>query len=121
MNTLFKKQEELQAILNADEPNAMNAGGLCNEIRSMAFFLNQEVVELIEEIGGKDINKPWKVDYTNQFIRRANITPAVKSEAIDVLKFAMNICLKAGIDSDNIDEEFNKVHTKNLKRIKDGY
>jgi len=120
MDNLFKLQQESQEMLDAQKP--MNVGELCNNIRDMAFFMNQEVVELIEEIAGdRDINKPWKTTHANLFIQPIVLDDKVKSEAIDMLKFAMNICLMAGITPENVDEEFTKVHTKVLNRILDGY
>jgi len=120
MNKLFKKQLELQLALAPSEPTC--TGELCNSIKDIAFFLNQEVTELTEEIAGsRDINKPWKVRYKIVYDAPIIITSKVKSEAIDVLKFAMNICLKAGITPENINEEFMKVHKVNVQRIDDGY
>lgn len=119
MERLFKLQEELQ--LSYDRVGHINTGHLCNDIRDMAFFLNQEVVELIEEIGGKDINKPWKKDYHNLHNSDVVITDKVRSEAIDMLKFSMNICLMAGITPENVNEEFDKVHDKNITRLENGY
>lgn len=122
MNNLFKKQQELQELLTTGEPDGEYVGNLCEQIRNMSFYLNQEVVELIEEIAGsRDINKPWKSSYTDLYLRETDITDKVKSEAIDVLKFAMNICLLAGITPENVAEEFNKVHKRCIERYENGY
>lgn len=97
-------------------------GELCDKIHSMAFYLNQEVVELTEEIAGsRDINKPWKVSHEEIYMREIDLTDKVKSEAIDVLKFALNICILSGIDETNIDAEFDKVHLRCLERLANGY
>ena len=121
MNLILKKQQELQDTL-AGGMTPMSSGSLCSDVRDMAFFLNQEVIELIEEIGGsRDINKPWKEGFNDLYSAEINITDKVRSEAIDVLKFCLNICLLAGITPENIKEEFDKVHKRNLQRIEDGY
>lgn len=121
MNRLFKLQQKLQTIIKPETNHAM-VGQLCEEILQTAFYLNQEVVELVEELGGgRDINKPWKSNYLSLYEAPVCITSKVKSEAIDVLKFAMNICLLAGITPENIEAEFLKVHEKNLYRIDNGY
>jgi len=121
MNELFKKQQELQELL--DDNSTINCtGALCDRIRSMAFFLSQEVVELIEELAGsRDINKPWKSDFPIVYMQDVVITDKVRSEAMDVLKFAMNICLLAGITPENIDEEFNKVNDRCIERYENDY
>jgi len=121
MNLILERQRALQDML-ANDMTTLLAGTLCSDIRDMAFFLNQEVTELIEEIGGsRDINKPWKEGYESLYSAEINITDKVRSEAIDVLKFCLNICLLAGITPENIEEEFDKVHKRNLQRIEDGY
>lgn len=121
MNKLFKAQQMLQMIIKPESNHTMT-GQLCEEILQTAFYLNQEVVELVEELGGgRDINKPWKNGYLGLYETPICITSKVRSEAIDVLKFAMNICLMAGITPENIDAEFLKVHEKNLYRIDNGY
>lgn len=120
MELFFKDQIELQRKLNVVSP--LTVGQLSSDIKEMNFFLNQEVVELVEEIAGtRTINKPWKSSYSEVSEQPIVITDAVRSEAIDVLKFAMNICIMAGITADNVEEEFYKVHDKNIRRIKDGY
>jgi NTP pyrophosphatase (non-canonical NTP hydrolase) len=122
MNKLFKKQQDLQELLTTGEPDGEYVGDLCGQIRNMAFYLNQEVVELIEEIAGsRDINKPWKNSYIDLYLKETDLTDKVRSEAIDVLKFAMNICLLAGITPENITEEFNKVHQRCIERYENGY
>lgn len=121
MDELLKKQQELQKSLN-NNYNPKNTGQLCHEIKEMAFYLNQEVVELIEEIAGsRDINKPWKAGHNDIYGKPIVITDKVKSEAIDVLKFCLNICIMSGITQDNLNEEFDKVHNRNIVRHKDGY
>lgn len=120
MNIILKKQLQLQEALNVKHSKVV--GELCDEIKDTALFLNQEVIELIEEIAGsRDILKPWKNSYQDLYINDVNITNKVKEEAIDVLCFAMNICLMSGITPENIDEEYSKVYSKNISRLYNGY
>lgn len=123
MNKLFKKQQELQELYATDDSyNIEYVGQLCEQIRNMQLFLTQEVDELVEEIAGsRDINKPWKSNYQYIYLSEIDLTSKVKSEAIDVLKFAMNICLLAGITPDNIESEFDKVHKRCIERYENGY
>ena len=123
MNEILKKQQELQALLATDHEDEIEyVGQLCDQIRNMSYFLNQEVTELMEAIAGsRDINKPWKTSYPSVYCTEIDITDEVKSEAMDVFKFALNICLLAGITPDNVEEEFNKVHQKCLDRYHNGY
>ena len=122
MKSIMQKQEHLQSLIQPDLTKAIIAGEVCERIKATAFYLSQEVVELVEEIGGgRDINKPWKKSYEQLFNSPVNITQHTKGESMDVLCFALNICLLAGITSDNIDIEYEAVYQKNLKRVQDGY
>jgi NTP pyrophosphatase (non-canonical NTP hydrolase) len=124
MNKVFAAQQAVRTMIieKQNELPASNTGELCEQIKAMSFYLSQEVVELVEEIGGgRDINKPWKVNYTKLSQAPIIITDHIKSEAMDVLAFAMNICILAGITSENIEEEYFKVYYKNVKRVNDGY
>lgn len=124
MNKVFAAQQAVRAMImnKQGEINATCTGELCEKIKEMQFYLNQEVVELVEEIGGgRDINKPWKEGHAYLYNSPMSITDHVKSEAMDVLAFAMNICILAGITAENINEEFFKIYAKNVKRVRDGY
>ena len=121
MKTILAKQLELQQKLQANLNNNL-VGDLCGNIKDTNFFLNQEIIELIEEIAGsRDILKPWKSNYTSIYYRPVVLTDKVKEEAIDVLCFAMNICLMAGITPENVEYEYGKVYAKNIARIENGY
>jgi NTP pyrophosphatase (non-canonical NTP hydrolase) len=122
MKSIMQKQEHLQQLIDPKLIVNAFAGQVCDKIRATAFYLEQEVVELVEEIGGgRDINKPWKKSHVELYNSPVIITDHVKGEAMDVLCFALNILILSGITSDNIDEEFEKVYQKNLKRVSDGY
>lgn len=106
------------ALLGSDE---ITNEYLCKYIRDMSFYLHQEVVELVEEIGGKDILKPWKEGFKQVASKPPVITDKVRSEAMDVLSFCLNICLAAGITPNNILEEYMKVWNKNIDRQNNSY
>ena len=82
--------------------------------------MSEEISELIQEISGGNRNamKPWSVYYEQERIKSFSSSSHVRSEAIDVLCFAINICLAAGVTADNVDEEYNKVLEKNVRRQK---
>lgn len=122
MNKILKKQADLQKLLSTDENSVVHTGVLCDNILRHARYLDQEIIELVEEIAGsRDILKPWKQDFCSVYAKPIVITDKVRSEAIDVLKFALNICLMAGITPENIDEEFEKVNQRCIDRYNNGY
>ena len=124
MNDIMHKQMHLRKLImqKTNELEPRHAGAVCTLIKDMNFYLSQEVVELVEEIGGgRDINKPWKTTHKALHEAPINITEHIKGEAMDVLAFCLNICILAGITDENIDEEFDKVYQKNIKRVQDGY
>lgn len=122
MNKILKKQAELQELLLIDGDVPEYTGELCDKILKTARFLDQEIVELVEEIAcSRDILKPWKQNFGHVYTKPIAITDKVRSEAIDVLKFALNICLMAGITPENIDAEFNKVNNRCIDRHNNGY
>ena len=130
MNNILKKQAKLQTkycklehykLLDPSETDQMNVGQVVDYIRSMQVFINQEIEELILEIAGDDraINKPWSIRYEPIREQLFTSTPDVKGEAIDVLLFTMNLLLASGIRPENIEEEYDKVFSKNTTRQKD--
>jgi hypothetical protein len=131
MNSILRKQQELQKLIaekqNTPEINISDypfvpSGVLCEHIKSHAFSMQEEVVELLIAIGGdKAILKPWSKKYSALCNKDFISTPNVRSEAIDMLCFCLNICLAVGITPDNINLEYNKVHDKNVARQNIGY
>jgi hypothetical protein len=131
MRQILAMQLELQQLIASksnkiDHSPYANEGGLTNGdmvhyIKDQAYFLQQEITELAEEFGGKDVLKPWKANYVNVTSAIASVTNQTKSEAIDALCFCMNICLAAGITPENIMDEYSKVWLKNINRQHDGY
>jgi NTP pyrophosphatase (non-canonical NTP hydrolase) len=132
MNKILKKQIEVQKLL-ADSmvtgyivpPHYMmnvTVGDKYHTISSMQTFLNQEVDELLIELGDgtRDIHKPWKKKC--HIIKKSTFEsdPDIRGEAIDVLCFALNICIAAGITPENIEDEYNEVYDKILRRIENG-
>lgn len=97
-------------------------GEVVQYIKEHSFFMNQEVVELMQQIGsGNTVLKPWKQAYKDLCQEEAVLDDEVKSEAIDMLCFCLNICLAAGITPENIDAEYGKVWDKNIARQHNGY
>jgi NTP pyrophosphatase (non-canonical NTP hydrolase) len=90
-------------------------------IKQMQFFLHQEIIEIMETIGGREILKPWSVKYKLIADQNFTSTAEVREEAMDALAFMLNICLAVGITADNIEEEFDKVYSKNMKRQDENY
>jgi len=124
MNNIFKKQAELQSgfvkagmIDPSRIPKWKTVGEALDYIREMLYFMHEEVTELMNEIGGgRDAVKPWSSHYEESRKKQFVPTDHVKSEAIDMLCFAINICLAAGVSPDIIEEEYDKVHAKNKGR-----
>jgi hypothetical protein len=101
----------------------MTNGGIVQYIKDQEFFFREEVTEIMLAIGEEDraILKPWSTRHNAIVNKQFNSTDAVKSEAIDMLCFCLNICLAVGLTPSNINEEYIKVLTKNLQRQSDGY
>lgn len=87
-------------------------------IRDMQFFLNEEINELLIELGEGDraIHKPWSVRYSKIREKSFSSTEEVKNEAIDALCFMMNILFASGVTPENIENQYEKVHQKNRDR-----
>lgn len=132
MNTILYKQQELQKLIaetqnipeiNISDFSSIPNGVLCGHIKSHAFSMQEEIVELLIAIGGGDkaILKPWSKKYPAIYYKEFIPTDAIKSEAIDMLCFCLNICLAVGITPDTINNEYDKVHSKNVIRQNKGY
>lgn len=126
MNNVFKNQAMLQSGYTMLDPakfgQSASVGIAVDYIREMSFYMSEEVSELIQEISGGNRNalKPWSSAYERERLKSFSSTPHIRSEAIDVLCFAINICLAAGITADTVNEEYNKVLDKNIRRQKNG-
>ncbi len=115
------KQGPLQGMLDAQweaqcEYYGTAPGELVQERRSdyartMAFALNDEVSEAMQEIAWK----PWSSDHT-KFNREA-----FQQELIDALFFWMNLWLLSSGSADELVSMFDKVTEKNRARRADGY
>ena len=128
MNKIMAHQQNLQSAISMkhltfDPNNCKDAskGIIADFIRSQLFFMHSECTELLEAIGTKAINKPWSTKYIGVYMSTFESTDKIKSEAIDMLCFCLNICMAAGLTADNINEEYNKVLDKNLKRLMEDY
>ena len=131
MNTILQKQAQLQDIIAEKAKNfhvnpsnhLLDCGTICNYIKDNAFFMSEEVSELLIEIGGGDraILKPWSVRHKPLTKKLFLPNDKIKSEAIDILCFCLHICMAAGLTPENINEEYDKVWRNNIKRQVDGY
>lgn len=130
MNEILKKQLQLLNVVAQNTtdlhpcfmPEQPTKGDVVKYIKEHAFYMNQEVVELMQQIGqGNVVLKPWKQSHVAVCQEEAIIDDEVKSEAVDMLCFCLNICLAAGITPDNIDAEYAKVWLKNMERQQNGY
>jgi hypothetical protein len=127
MIKLFYLQAQLQkqyaAKRGLPDPSSFTGrpvGEVLDFIRDMAGFAQDEVNELLQEIAqGRQALKPWSSQYGAKRAEAYEPTAHVKSEAIDFLSFAINICLAAGITHDNLESEYLKVYDKNTGRQND--
>lgn len=130
MNNILQLQKTLQfAIANNNIGNVITIDYIPSKLDVARFIQEQlahlqfEVGELLEEIGdgSMSIVKPWSTRQEIFAKQQFTTNDRIKSEAIDVLCFCLNILLAAGITPENIEEEFNKVWNKNIKRQQEGY
>jgi NTP pyrophosphatase (non-canonical NTP hydrolase) len=128
IENILHLQQQLQELINSNHPeniilSTMDKGHMCEHIKNHAFFMQEEVTELLIAIGGGDkaMIKPWSAHHKLMANEPFVSTDKVKSEAIDMLCFCLNICLAVGINHDNIYEEYSKVWRKNVSRQHDGY
>jgi len=132
MKTILEKQFELlqliqsktfdvQPTLTGMQYNSKSV--VVKYIKDHAFFMSEEVTELLVAIGNgnKAIYKPWRQEHALLMSQTFVTNDEVKSEAIDMLCFCLNICLAVGITPENIDEEYDKVWQKNIDRQHNGY
>lgn len=127
MKKIFELQEAVQHAMarhgKIDIDLALgqttSIGETYDYVSSLRFFIEEEISELLEELGGgsRNIHKPWHDDYNKLRDDEFVSTSKVKSEAIDVLCFAINLCLSVGVNKDNIEEEYLKVHKKIVSRL----
>ncbi len=127
MKSIISKHEKVQKAMFEKEPYSplnplvhnCSVGVKYHCISQMKFFLDEEVTELMEELGNgtREIHKPWKKECIALRSKEFISTDKIKEEAIDVLCFALNICLAAGLDENNIEEEYEKVFNKIMSRM----
>lgn len=128
MNNIIKKQIGIQKLLakamlagyvTPPHYKHVTVGSKYDTISKMQVFLSQEIDELLIAIGDgtRNIHKPWKASCTEIRGEIFKSNKEIKGEAIDVLCFALNICIAAGIDENNIELEYDKVCNKIIRRI----
>lgn len=132
MNTIIKKQKELLELIASthkraiEDPSSFNSlpvRYLLGYVKDQASFLNLEITEILLAMGNDDraILKPWSVKHKVLANATFVSTDEIKSEAIDMLCFCLNICLAVGITPENIENEYDKVWQKNIERQQNGY
>jgi len=132
MNEILQKQLELLALIRLNHhgvhPNKyglqfFEKGVVIDYIKDHAFFMDEEVTEILLAIGNgnKAIYKPWCKEHKDLTAEKFETNESVRSEAIDMLCFCLNICLAVGITPENINEEYDKVWRKNVKRQSTDY
>ena len=95
-------------------------GEVLDYIKEARDFVNDEINELMVEIGGgRQALKPWSTQYQALRDIEYKSTALVKAEAVDALCFMMNILLTAGLTSENVEAEYYNVFEKNVKRQND--
>ena len=128
MKTIIAKQKQLQTLYaehrDMKDPSKLrgsSVGELYDYIVSMQRFLNAEIEEILLEMvnGNRAVHKPWSKDY--EPLRERKPVGDLEGEAMDMLCFAMNICIACGLDENNIDEIYQKIYDKNINRIKNNY
>ena len=121
MNTIFKGQKALQEAyhrISSYPSGELTVGEAYNDLLHLKFCIESECIELLEALGdgSRDIHKPWKKRRMELFSRTYYHSDRVKEEAMDVLSFAVNICLSVGITPESVQDEYEKVFRKNMKR-----
>jgi len=91
-------------------------------LREMSHFLNMELLELEREFAKAEAGvKPWRNGH-EQIVSLPHGTDCrTKEESMDCLCFIMNILLASGITPENIDSEYDKIHTKIRERLDESY
>lgn len=131
MNEIFDKQSKLLQLLATKRPEYLQPsvlprctkGNLVAYIKDMQYFLNVEVQELIMAIGNEDsaVFKPWKATYAIKQAESYEPKLVVQNEAVDVLCFAINICLAVGIKPNEINAIYKEINSNNINRQQEGY
>jgi len=137
MKSILEKQLQRQldfksaGAINHTVPTMLNnTGDAYDYLVAQKQFLDEEFAELLEELipegfNKRDIKKPWKQDYDmirqTHFIASGRTKADLRGEAIDLLCFALNICLAAGVTPKNIEKEYDLVDQKNKERLDSGY
>lgn len=128
MDKVFELQERVQQLMaefndNMDHNtvfgNKTTVGETYDYVIQLKFFIEEEITELLESLGdgSRDIHKPWKGTYESLRDQAFVSTDKTKEEAIDMLCFAINVCIAVGVDHTNINDEYFKVFKKILSRL----
>ncbi len=133
MKTVLSKQQHIQSQFakkdphSLPDPSLLSSTSTVGDVREYVLanrdFMNDEVQEIILALsnGDRAVNKPWSKDYELLNSAHYHTTPDVRGEAIDMLCFAMNICMACGVVPHIIEDEYDKVYKKNISRIENDY
>jgi dimeric dUTPase (all-alpha-NTP-PPase superfamily) len=109
LETMLETQRELQAAFDkravSDDPQQS-----CEYLKDMAFATEDELHELMGEVGWKPWGSSWHIN-----------TALARGEWIDAWHFMMNIAIKLGMTSEMIEEMYNAKAEINRGRIAKGY
>jgi hypothetical protein len=117
---LQERYAKLKGLPDPSKMEGRTVGEVLDYIKEARDFVNDEINELMVEIGGgRQALKPWSTQYQALRDIEYKSTALVKAEAVDALCFMMNILLTAGLTSENVDAEYYNVFEKNVKRQND--
>lgn len=103
LQTLFK----LQKLFDEDVVKSRGLQDIKPEewIQKEVLAMISELSELLDEVNFKWWKNPKEVDFNR-----------VKEELIDILHFFMSMCLKVGMDADEVFDRYIKKNEENFKR-----
>ncbi|HHT83734.1 MAG: dUTPase [Christensenellales bacterium] len=103
LQTLF----DLQKKFDQDVVDKRNLGGIKPDewIQKETLAMISELAELIDEVNFKWWKNPKTVDYDR-----------VKEELIDIFHFFMSMCLKVGMDADEVYRRYIAKNKENFDR-----
>lgn len=108
---------QMQQALNEDIISRRQLEGITDEewIQKLVLATISELGELLDEVNFKWWKNPKEID-----------APALKEELVDVLHFFVSMCLRAGMDADELHRIYMSKNQENFDRqqgrsLKEGY
>lgn len=122
MRKVLQKQLDRQLLGWPGDPREIaTIDEFVNYVHHMQRFLNDEIDEVLAEVDPtRAARKPWHPQHGEVASQRLKITAELQQEAVDMLCFAMNICLACGVEPENVEAIYNEVHEKCMKRLGTG-